>query len=59
MTYKQIEQSREIRLWITQIIAPVTLVAVAVAANPEAKQKIGDKIRAMKQRIRNRKLNKN
>lgn len=55
MTYKQIEQSREIRLWLTQIIAPVTLVAVAVAANPEARQTIGDKARAIKQRLRKKK----
>lgn len=55
MTYKQIEQSREIRLWLTQIIAPVALVTTAVVANPEARQSIGDKFRAIKQRLRKKK----
>lgn len=36
MTYKQIEASREVRLWITGIIGPVLLsAATVVASDPE------------------------
>lgn len=36
MNYKQIETSREIRLWITGIIGPVVIgVATIFAHNPE------------------------
>ena len=58
MTYKQIEQAREIRLWLTQIIAPAAVITTVVVANPEARQAIGDKVRVIKQKFRNRKLNK-
>ena len=33
MNYRQIETSREIRLWITGIIVPVALGAAAIFAN--------------------------
>lgn len=40
MTYKQIETSREIRLWIGQIIVPtVTAVATVMYLNPELRTK--------------------
>ena len=58
MTYKQIEQAREIRLWITQIFAPVAVVTAVVIANPKTRQAVGDKVRVIKQKFRNRKLNK-
>ena len=36
MNYKQIETSREIRLWITGIIGPVVIgTATILASNPE------------------------
>ena len=36
MNYRQIETSREIRLWITGIVAPVILgTATILATNPE------------------------
>lgn len=39
MTWKQIETSREVRLWVTQIIVPVLGVATAVmVAVPEARK---------------------
>lgn len=37
MTYKQIEQSREIRMWITQIVVPAV---VACAAIPQIREPI-------------------
>ena len=40
MTYKQIETSREIRLWIGQIIVPAaTAVATVMYMNPELRGK--------------------
>lgn len=36
MNYRQIETSREIRLWVTSIIGPVILgTATILAANPQ------------------------
>ena len=34
MSYKSIERSREIRLWIRDIIAPIAGVALLFACNP-------------------------
>lgn len=39
MTYKQIEASRETRLWIGQILIPAATIAVSVLAIPEARAK--------------------
>jgi len=53
MTNRQIESSRETRLWIGQIIVPaVTIVATALIAMPELRHAIGDKWWAMKESIR-------
>ena len=40
MTYKQIEASREARLWIGQVIIPAATAAAVIIANPEARQKL-------------------
>lgn len=37
MTYKQIEASRELRLWIGQVIVPAVTMAVALASIPEVR----------------------
>lgn len=46
MTYKQIEASRELRLWIGQVIVPAVTMAVALASIPEvrntASRKLGE-----------------
>ena len=43
MTYKQIEASREARLWIGQVIVPaVTCVTIAMA-NPEVRKAVTTK----------------
>ncbi len=40
MNYRQIETSREIRLWVTSIISPVILgAATIIASNPELLRK--------------------
>ena len=54
MKYKHIEASRELRLWIVQVIVPAT---VFMAAVPEARQWAGDKIKQGKDKIKE-KLNK-
>ena len=41
MTYKQIEASREVRLWIGQIIVPAVGLALAF---PEVRAKVKEKV---------------
>lgn len=38
MTYKQIEASREVRLWIGQVIVPAA--AMVMAVSPEARKAV-------------------
>lgn len=53
MTYKQIEASREIRLWIGQIIVPaVTTAAAILYMNPELRYKAADKVNEVKYKIK-------
>jgi hypothetical protein len=49
MTYKQIEASREARLWISSVIIPVVGCIVMV---PEARQAVADKARKLKDSIK-------
>lgn len=51
MTYKQIEASRELRLWIGQVIVPVTLAVMAIS--PEARQAVVNKATSVKNSIKN------
>lgn len=55
MTWKQLEASREARLWIGQVIVP-TVVGI-MAVSPEARQKAKAKYVQVKNTIR-RKLEK-
>lgn len=53
MTYKQIEASREVRLWITQVIVPAVATAVAVVATvPEIREVATAKFEKVKNRIK-------
>jgi hypothetical protein len=55
MTWKQIEASREARLWITQVIVPVLGMATAVmVAVPEARQAVATKAEDVKNKIKKR-----
>lgn len=54
MTYKQIEASREVRLWIGQIIVPAASVAVAILSIPEVRQMIATKAASVKESIQNK-----
>lgn len=53
MTYKQIEASREARLWITQVIVPTIAIATAVvAAVPELREAVTTKAEEIKNKIK-------
>lgn len=51
MTYKQIEASREARLWIGQIIVPAISIAVTTLVIPEVRQAVATKAESIKQSI--------
>lgn len=55
MTYKQIEASRELRLWIGQVIVPAIGVSVALSANPEVRQAVNEKAKAIKAKLSRKK----
>ena len=55
MTWKQLEASREARLWIGQVIIPAVVGVMAVS--PEARQRVKNKYVQVKNMIR-RKLEK-
>ena len=48
MTYKQIEASREVRLWIGQVIVPAIALTMTI---PEARKKVIDKSKSIKRSI--------
>lgn len=56
MTHRQVETSREVRLWITGILGPVIIGGASILANnPELRsdlwQKTKQKIRAIKNKL--------
>ena len=51
MTYKQIEASREMRLWIGQVIVPAAAAVIAIASNPNTRDYISKKYNNVKSRI--------
>lgn len=56
MTYKQIEASREARLWIGQIIVPAIGFASAALAIPEVRQAVAAKANNIKETIKKKKF---
>ena len=48
MTYKQIEASREVRLWITQVIIPMFGIAMMI---PEAREAVVTKAKEFKDKV--------
>ena len=54
MTYKQIEASREARLWIGQVIIPAIAFAAGALAVPEIRNAVSTKINNAKQHIKNK-----
>lgn len=49
MTYKQIEASREIRLWVTQVVIPAIGVTMMI---PEAREAVVTKAKEVKDKIK-------
>jgi hypothetical protein len=49
MTYKQIEASREARLWLSQIIIPAMCITMMV---PEAREAVVTKVKEVKRSIK-------
>lgn len=55
MTYKQIESSREVRLLIGQVIVPaVATVGTIVAAVPEVRYAVVNKVKSIRQTLKNK-----
>lgn len=54
LTYKQIEASRETRLWIGQIIVPAILFATTTLSIPEVRQAIALKATQVKNAIQDK-----
>lgn len=52
MTYKQIETSREIRLWITQVIVPAGIVVSTAMSIPEVREPVVKKVKKVKETIK-------
>lgn len=48
MTYKQIEASRNARLWIVQVAIPVMSMAVTTLSIPEVRQTVAAKAKLVK-----------
>lgn len=55
MTYKQIEASREARLWIGQVIVPAIGVSAALLSNPHIRDAASEKFNNIKQKLQNKK----
>ena len=51
MTYKQIEQMREARLWIKDIVVPVVGAAAIIISVPEARTAVSEKVKSTKEYI--------
>lgn len=56
MTYKQIEASRELRLWIGQAIVPAVSVTAVVLANPDVRNAAKEKLDNIKRKFQSRKI---
>ncbi len=56
MTYKQIEASRELRLWIGQVIVPAISVSAVLLANPDLRRAAAEKFESMKQKFQTKKV---
>lgn len=53
MTYRQIESSREVRLWITQVVVPMLGIGAALTATvPEFREGLVAKTKEVKQKVK-------
>ena len=56
MTHKQIEQSREARLWLGQIIIPAATLVVSALSIPEVRQVVVTKVEDVKKSIERKRI---
>ena len=56
MTYKQIEASRELRLWLGQIIIPTLTCVGGIMMIPEVREAVKAKAEDIKYNINNKKV---
>ena len=54
MTRKQIDASRELRLWIGQVIVPAVTLGATMLSIPEVRQTVAAKAKSMKSSIDNK-----
>lgn len=52
MTYRQIEASREVRLWISQVIIPTVTTVGALMMVPEVRTYVVDKATELKSKVK-------
>lgn len=50
-TYKEIENSRNNRLWITEVVMPITLVGMYIFGNPENRRDLKNFCNKVKDKI--------
>ena len=56
MTYKQIETSREIRLWVVQIVTPIAIGVGIALSNPTVRNKIASAVDDVRWKLKKAKL---
>ena len=54
MTWKQIETSREARLWVVQVLIPIAAITTGILSVPEIRKAASTKINNVKQHIKNK-----
>lgn len=52
MSWKQIQQAREIRLWIGQIVIPAIAIGAMIMQNPEAQKVVQGTVDKVKGKVR-------
>lgn len=54
LKYKHIEASREIRLWLGQVIIPGAMAFGMAMSNPQFKEAVTSKVRTVKESLKER-----
>lgn len=54
LKYKHIEASREVRLWIGQVIIPACATTVAILSIPGVKESISEKIASKREAVKSK-----
>lgn len=49
--YQKIEASREVRLWISQVLIPAGATLAALCTVPEIRNTVADKFQSMKSKV--------